>query len=342
MARSAEVVRQWEILRAIDAARHGIGIRKLAADLEVHERTIRRDLDALCRAGFPLYDAKVNGTSRWRLDGAPFAALERLGMSLTEVCALYFSHALLGTLAGAPLLTDAERAVAKIEKALPAGCRRFLDRLPRVLKAKGRGRKKQDERKLSEILSRVLDAILRQRRAEMRYASVSSRRTKDYLVEPQRIAYADGGMYLVAWVPEYGQLRTFAAERIHTFGLRDDGFEPRALPVEPFADSLGVHTGAPERIVVEFEPDAAPYVREREWHRSQALTDRPDGGVVLSLEVCNDHALRAWILGFGPSARVVEPRALAEAVFEAATETRRRYTQALSKGRMKMLSIRAS
>jgi predicted DNA-binding transcriptional regulator YafY len=47
------------------------------------------------------------------------------------------------------------------------------------------------------------------------------------------------------------------------------------------------------------------------WHPSQALRDAADGGVVLTLDVCNDTALRSWILGWGPSARVVAPAALA-------------------------------
>jgi predicted DNA-binding transcriptional regulator YafY len=341
MARNAEVVRQWELLRDIDGARHGISIAKLAAEHHVHERTIRRDLDALGRAGFPLFDDKVNGTSLWKLRAKPFRGLEALGLSLIELCALYFSHTLLRTLAGTPLLNDAERAFAKIEQALPPGCRKFLDQLPRVLQAKSNGRKKQDERKLREILARVLDATLLHRRAAMRYASASSRRTRDYFVEPQRIAYADGGIYLLAWVPEYAGMRTFAAERIHTFGLLDEVFEPRPLPIEPFAHSLGVNTGTPEKIVIEFEPEAAAYVREREWHASQVMEDRDDGRVVLTLQVCNDRPLRAWVLGFGPAAHVIAPLSLAQEIFDAASETRRRYLRTL-RPRMEMLSIRAS
>ncbi len=110
MARNAELVRQWEILRAIDAARNGIGVGKLAAEREVCERTIRRDLDALCRAGFPLRDEKVNGTTMWKLESRPFGRLEQAGMSVTELCALYFSRALLDTLAGTPLAEETERA----------------------------------------------------------------------------------------------------------------------------------------------------------------------------------------------------------------------------------------
>jgi predicted DNA-binding transcriptional regulator YafY len=50
MARNTEVVRQWEILRSIDAATQGVTVTKLAAERGVRERTIRRDLDALGRA----------------------------------------------------------------------------------------------------------------------------------------------------------------------------------------------------------------------------------------------------------------------------------------------------
>ena len=339
MARNSEVIRQWQILRSIDAVRNGITVGKLAAEHGVHTRTIRRDLEALSRAGFPLTDAKINGTSMWKLSDRPFHKLIEHGLSLTELCALYFSHSLLATLAGTLLLDDAERAFAKIERALPVRCRTFIDRLPRVLKAKAHGRKKQDDRRLREILARVLDATLLNRCATMRYASASSGRTKEYVIEAQRIVYADGGIYVVGWVPEYGGMRTFAAERIHTFGLLDGMFEPRALPLAPFADSLGVHTGKPEAVVVEFDADAAVYVREREWHPSQEIEVRGDGGLVLRMNVCNDYALRAWVLGFGPSARVIEPQSLAQSVIAAVVETRRRYARG---ARMEMLAIKAS
>ena len=336
MARNAELVRQWEILRAIDGARNGISVGKLAAERGVCERTIRRDLDALGRAGFAVYDEKVNGTSMWKLRGRPFGRLEELGLGVTELCALYMSHALLKSLTGAALTGEAERAFAKIERTIPAANRRFLDQLPRLLQAKATGRKKQDPRRADDVLARVLDATLRHRRAEMRYAKVApTGAVKNYIVEPQRIAYAHGGMYLIAWVPEYNALRTFAAERIQTFALLDDVFEPKPLPVEPFAHSLGVHTGEPEKVVVEFSAAAAPFVREREWHPSQRIDDTSSGGIVLTLNVCHDYALRAWILGFGADATVVAPAGLAKEIAATARLTARNYPQFTA--RLKML-----
>src|SRR5688500_2028015 len=106
MARSTELVRQWEILREIDGARTGIPIAKLAALRKVHPRTIRRDLDALGRSGFPLFDEKVNGTSMWKLRAKPFRGLEQLGLSVMELCALYFGRAVLSSAGALPLADE--------------------------------------------------------------------------------------------------------------------------------------------------------------------------------------------------------------------------------------------
>ncbi len=324
-------------MRAIDGARNGIAIAKLASERGVHQRTIRRDIDALGRAGFPLYDEKINGTSMWKLRCRPFTRLEETGLGLMELCALYFSRTMMDRLAGAPLQDDAERAFAKLERALPLASRKFLDQLPRALQTKAGGHKKHDERKLREILGRVLDATLLHRRSTMRYASASSRRTKEYVVEPQRLAFAQGGIYLFAWVPEYQQIRTFAAERIETFALLDETFEPRPLPLEPFGDSLGVNTGKPEKIVLEFDKGTAPFVREREWHKSQEITDLTDGRIRVTLNVCNDYALRAWILGFGAGARVISPSALLENIIRQLEASRLQYVRPGRLARAEML-----
>lgn len=177
MARNSELIRQWEILRAIDGARNGIGVAKLAAERGVHPRTIRRDIDALCQAGFPLYDEKINGTSLWKLRGRPFQRLEASGFGLTELAALYFGRSMLSALAGPPFLSDAERALVKLERALPAASRSAVDQFPRILNAKGAGRKVQDERRLRELVARAFHAALKHRRITMRPPPPAGRRT---------------------------------------------------------------------------------------------------------------------------------------------------------------------
>ncbi len=314
MARNSELIRQWEILREIDGARTGIGIAKLASLRRVSQRTIRRDIQALCDAGFPLYDEKINGTSMWKLTDKPFKSLGDTGLSVMEVCALYFGHSMLTTMAGAPFADDLERAMGKLRRALPAGSRKYLDAMPTLLKAKTSGRKKQDERKAREFAARMAEAALGHRCVTMKYASRQSGRTKDYTVEPLRISSAHGGIYITAYVPEYGENRTFALERIQTLGLTDDHFDPRPLPPEPFANSIGVHSGSPEPIEIEFDQAVASFIEEREWHRSQEFVPRQNGSVLMKLRVCNDAPLRSWVLSFGSHARVVSPASLAREI----------------------------
>ena len=92
MGRNTELIRQWTILQRIATAR-GQTIPKLATELSVSTRTIRRDLEALQVAGFPVYDEIVQGDKFWRLDPRAMGALARTGVTLTELAALYFSRA---------------------------------------------------------------------------------------------------------------------------------------------------------------------------------------------------------------------------------------------------------
>jgi proteasome accessory factor B len=192
--------------------------------------------------------------------------------------------------------------------------RKFLDRLPTVLVAKPGPRARGGESSAG-IVARLLEATLHYRVATMRYHSVSSARIKDYEVHPYRVAFAQGALYLLAYVPEYGAIRTFAVDRIASVSLEKHTFTPRQQVGEDvFANSLGVNTGPAARVVLAFDPKVAPYVRARVWHTSQELRDNGDGRLVLSMNVCHDWALRSWILSWGRFARVVEPASLAKEV----------------------------
>ncbi len=177
----------------------------------------------------------------------------------------------------------------------------------------------------AEIIARVLDAALAFRRITMRYDSASSQRIRDYIVEPLRLSYACGGLYLTAWVPAYRETRTFAMDRVRTLAVLDEHFAPHPLPPEPFANSLGVHTGSPELVELEFAASTSDYIAGREWHRSQEVLRRDDGSLLLRLCVCNDIPLRSWILSFGPRVRVVSPTALAQEIAGQLDAARQRY-----------------
>jgi predicted DNA-binding transcriptional regulator YafY len=333
MPRNAEVIRQWTILREIERARaSGATIDELAALCSVTTRTIRRDLQALEEAGFPLFDDRSgdDGRTRWKVNGQAFKGLAT-GLTLSELSALYFSRTLVESLAGTPFRDDVESAFEKLASVLTPHMRQFLDQLPRVIatKADPLRRRDSDNPKQQQIIARALEATLHMRQARITYHSKASDRTKVYLVHPYRLAYAQGGLYLLAFVPEYEEVRTFAIERVHEMSLLEERFTPDAeyheLPDTAFPDSLGVHSGAPERIDIEFQPTVADYVRAREWHPSQRITESPSGHLRMTLDVCIDRALQSWILSFGPFARVHAPEPLARDIADQLKEAGARY-----------------
>ena len=326
MPRNAEVIRQWSILRDLEASRR-LTIDDLASRTGVTTRTIRRDLEALQTSGFPLFDEVHDGKRYWTLEAKAFRRLDDTGFTLAELSALYFSRTLVEVLAATPFQQDVASAFDKLSAALTPGMRQFLDRLPLVIQAKGASRPGGPEgaKTEREHIAKLLDATLNHRRATMKYFSMSSNREKEYVLEPYRLIYSPNGMYLQGFVPEYGEVRTFSVDRIRGLSLHEERFTPADAPEAAFAHSIGVNEGPPEHIEVAFEASIARFVRERQWHPSQKNSDRKDGGLVVALDVCNDWALRSWILSFGPLARVLKPAALAAQIKEEVDRASARY-----------------
>ena len=229
-------------------------------------------------------------------------------------------------LAGTPFQEDLGNAFEKLAGALGPRMRDFLDRLPAVIQAKATPSPNRVETDQRKTIGRLLDAILHQQQISMQYNSFLSRREKIYRVDPYRLVYAQGGLYLFAYVQEYQQMRTFAVDRIRHVSSLDETFAiVEDIGEAAFPHSIGIHEGTPEHVEIEFTPDAAPYVQERVWHPSQSVEYLTDGSVRLSLDVCTDTALRSWILSFGPDARVESPVHLAAAIAAAVSRTHGRY-----------------
>jgi predicted DNA-binding transcriptional regulator YafY len=325
MERHTEIVRQWRLLLALEGRARGLTLADLqdAAGEGVSDRTIRRDLNALTQAGFPIESTRTDGRTRYTLNRDVFGGLAAAGFSLSELCALYLSRTLLAALAGGPFHDSLTSAFDKLSEALPPGLWRFVDQLPQAMAAKAPTARAHTA--APRQVDALMSAILAHRRVRMRYHSFASQQVKDYLVEPYRVAYAQGTLYLFAFVPLYGEMRTFAAQRIQDVAVLEETFDPQEASAGVFPDSLGVFSGTPERVVIDFSATEAPYIRERDWHASQQLADLDDGGVRLTLDVVVDWGLEAWILGFGPAARVLEPASLVHRLIDRLEAARARY-----------------
>ena len=65
------LVRQWIVLRTLCAKHYGITVRELAEEMGVSDKTIRRDLEAFQRAGFPLEESERQKLMKGLVDYFP-------------------------------------------------------------------------------------------------------------------------------------------------------------------------------------------------------------------------------------------------------------------------------
>ena len=310
--RNAEVIRQWKILKRIEAGRY-TSTADLADEHAVTERTIRRDIEALQEAGFPLYDDRTDGRKVWRLVEGYKQRLTQT-FTLAELAALYFGRNLMSFLGGAPFAQDLEAAFDKIREALPAKSLPYLSRIQELFSARPDPWK--DYSKKQDVIAAIIDATLHQRQVRIAYFSFNSRKTKSYTLDPYRVVYYHGGLYLYARAHEYGEVRTFAVERIERIEVLELNFEmPADFNVSEYArGAFGIAGGKPEVVEVAFAAPMAGYIRERVWHESQSLVDKPDGSVVLRMNVAPGWELKSWIKGFLPHVRVLQPASLRDEI----------------------------
>jgi predicted DNA-binding transcriptional regulator YafY len=329
MARNQEMIRQWDILRTLDARRMGSHINELAAQYGVNPRTIRRDLYALQAAGFPLQELTRDNKKYWSVDARLFQRLGDLGLSLPELAALYFGRTILHCLVGPPFRDDVQSALGKIATVLPARLRDELDRVHSAFAVKGDPNRHPADREYQKHVTHLVNAVLAHRRVALRYYSMASGREKDYLVEPLRLVFGEGALYLRAYVPDYEDVRTFAITRMREVTPTEETFTPREESAEdPFRNSIGINDGKPIPVELEFTRTVASYVCERTWHPSQTVEPMAGGRVRFRLNVSDDLALRSWILGFGRNVRVLSPQSLAEWVREELEQMRTAYASA--------------
>lgn len=154
----------------------------------------------------------------------------------------------------------------------------------------------------------------------MRYFSAARNATNRREVDPYRLRYVDGGLYLIAYCHWRKDVRMFAVERIKALTPTDHPYQmPLHFDLDAYVeDALVVMRG--ERITVElkFNKQTAVWAKDRIWHPSQQLTPLKDGQLLMNLQVADTRELLGWILSFGSGATVMKPESLRNSVREEA------------------------
>jgi predicted DNA-binding transcriptional regulator YafY len=105
--------------------------------------------------------------------------------------------------------------------------------------------------------------------------------------------------------------------RMHSITRTGEPFRPRKFNVNrQIANRLGVTSGEPIKVRVQFRGKASYLVAERPWHHTQELAPGPDTewNLELTMNVANTPELERWLVGYDQDFRVMEPAALDEAI----------------------------
>ena len=317
MPRNDQVTRQWHVLQRLEGSKRGLTLDELLAalpsDMAKHPRTLRRDLEALEAAHFPLLSERVDGCVRWRLlDG--FRNVPALGLSPTELMALAFSRRLLLPLEGTEIKASLDSALQKAMARIPPPAMELVRQLEQSFSVGLGPHKRYREHRFT--IDCLTKAITRARTVQMRYFSASRNASSRREIDPYRHRYVAGGLYLIGYCHWRKDVRMFAVERIKSVTLTDHPYQmPLHFDMEAYVENaLVVMQGKQIDVELLFEKMTAAWAKDRVWHTSQQTKKLKDGRLRMTLTVADTRELVGWVLSFGSGVRVVQPDSLRIAV----------------------------
>jgi len=310
--RGDQLARQWLLIQRLARSRAGAGLDELAEELGCVRRTVYRDLDALMYAGFPVTSEKRDGKAYYRF--LDTFEMGQVPFTPDELLALAFSEDLLKTLEGTVFHDSIQAALAKVRAGLGPELSGYLERLGDGFRVLPGPHKRYAA--FRETIRTLNQGVLEKRTLSMRYRTGRTGEESTRRIDPYKVWYHGGALYVIGHDHRSGEIRTFSVDRIleiedtaETFDV-DPSFDFDAYT----ASSFGVVAEPAVPIRIRFSAEWASYVKEREWHASQSTRELPDGGVELLMEVGGSRELANWVLSFGGGAEVIEPAALREEV----------------------------
>jgi len=306
--RGDQLARQWQLIQHLAKSRAGIGLDELARELDCVKRTVYRDLDALMYAGFPVKSEKRDGRAfysfldSYSLGDVPFTP--------DELLALAFSEDLLRVLEGTVFHDSIASALAKIRAGLGPELTNYLSRMTDTFRVIPGPHKRYAQ--FADTIRMLNDAVLSQQTVAMKYRTGRSGAESERGLDPYRVWYRSGGLYVIGHDHQSGEIRTFAIDRIVEIDATDKSFEVApSFDFDTFVSSaFGVISETPVAVRIRFDSDWKNHVMEHTWHPSQKIAELPDGGLELTMEVGGTTEVRNWVMSFGAGAEVIEPSEL--------------------------------
>ncbi len=293
--------------------------RELAKRLEVSERTILRDMEALSGSGVPVVAERGAGGG-WSLMDEYQTKLT--GLSAAEIQSVFLARPE-GLMADLGLKHEAEAAFIKLQASLPVGARQQADFARRRILIDTRGWR--DSAESIACLPVLLDALWRERQVRFSYRRVLGE-PSERTVDPLGLVAKGSTWYLIAQVED--ETKTYRVSRISDAAILE---QPSARPAE--FDLAGYW----ERSAMEFRaklpryyatflasPSVMRWVRYRGWRLEEEAPEGDRIRVRLRFDV-EEEAIQ-FALNFGGDVEVVEPHELRAKVLAGALATVQRYS----------------
>jgi predicted DNA-binding transcriptional regulator YafY len=302
--------------------------RNLARRLEVSERTIHRDMEALSGAGIPVVAERGTGGG-WSLLGEYRTSLT--GLNEAEIQSLFVTKPS-RLLADLNLEKASEGALLKLLAAMPPLHRRGAEYARQRIYVDVAGWSRSEE--TVPLLHLLQDAIWHERKVRMNYGRGECG-SAERLVDPLGLVAKGSVWYLVAAVE--GETRSYRVSRIEAAEMLD---APCVRPIEFDLAAFWEQSAAEfrahlprYRARVRVRQEIVPRLPYSGRFARIEQTGRADenGWVEVSLRFDVEEMACEYALGFGTQLEVLEPLALREKVLEAAKSVVAFYTQKTSK-----------
>lgn len=299
---------------------------ELAAELEVSERTIYRDLEALHAAGVPVLAERGPG------GGCMLPEKYRTnltGLTESEVRGLFLSIAP-GPLSDLGLDKAIEGAMLKLSAALPKSHRHGLERVRQRIYVDTAEWFRPEEP--IPHLKTLEEGVWQEKRLAIDYVRADGSRVRRY-VHPYGLVAKAGVWYLVAASREF--IVVYRVSRIKEAELLDEGFErPADFDLANYWNKwcAEFEAGMPRYVVkVRVAPDFVTTLPTILGEGVRTLIDRAgprdhEGWITLSLMFESFEAARAGMLSLGTGVEIVEPSEMRRSVAGMARSIARLYT----------------
>lgn len=296
---------------------HGqLSSRTLAERLEVSERTIHRDMEALSVSGIPVV-AERGSNGGWSLLGEYRTNLT--GLNEAEIQSLFVTQPP-KLLADLRLQKASEGALLKLLAALPVMYRHGAEQARRRIHIDTAGWSRQEE--AVPLLPVLQEAIWSERKLHFSYQRGPGYDDVEREVDPLGLVAKGSAWYLVAGVS--GDIRSYRISRVSRAEVLD---QPCTIPPDFdlaafWQQSTITFKSTLPKYLAKFRvsPDVFPRLSfaGRFARVGDVLETHADGWLVVTVRFDVEEMACEYALSFGSSLEVLEPRSLREKVIAAA------------------------